>query len=64
MGDVVNLNRYRKVRKTRDERGAAAINRTKFGRNKAELRELNAARDRAEQELDGKAMKPKPEPED
>lgn len=63
MGDVVNLNRYRKARKARDEKSAAAINRIKFGRNKAELRELDKRRDSAERDLDGKTMGPKPEPE-
>ncbi|MGD9742059.1 MAG: DUF4169 family protein [Dongiaceae bacterium] len=59
MGDVVNLNRYRKARRARDEKKDAAINRIKFGRNKAELREQEGMRRGAERELDGKAMEPK-----
>jgi len=59
MGDVVNLNKYRKARRARDEKKDAAINRIKFGRNKAELREQDGARRDAERELDGKAMESK-----
>ena len=64
MGDVVNLNRYRKGQKARDEKRAAAINRAKFGRNKAELLELKNARGRTERMLDGKLIEPDAEPED
>lgn len=64
MGDVVNLNRYRKGQKARDEKKVAAINRAKFGRNKAELLELKNVRGRTERTLDGKLIEPDAEPED
>jgi hypothetical protein len=56
MGDIVNLNRYRKGLKARDEKRVAAFNRNKFGRNKAELLEMKSARARADRALDGKRI--------
>jgi len=64
MGDIVNLNRYRKGRKARDEKRAAANNRSKFGRNKADLLEMKSARARAERTLDGKRIEADAEPKD
>lgn len=64
MGDIVNLNRYRKGQKSRDEKKAAAIRRAKFGRNKAELLELKDARARTERAHDGKLIEPEAKPED
>jgi Domain of unknown function (DUF4169) len=64
MGDIVNLNRYRKGKKARDEKRAAATSRAKFGRNKAELLELKSARERAERTLDAKLIEPDAELED
>lgn len=56
MGDVVNLNKYRKARRGRDEKRAAALNRSKYGRNKADLLELEAERERSQREIDGKRI--------
>jgi hypothetical protein len=56
MGDVVNLNKYRKARQGRDEKRAAALNRSKYGRNKADLLELKAERQRSRRDLDGKRI--------
>lgn len=64
MGDIVNLNRYRKGQKSRDEKKSAAISRAKFGRNKAELLDLKNARARADRALDGKLIEPGVKPED
>jgi hypothetical protein len=64
MGDIVNLNRYRKGLKARDEKRAAAVNRNKFGRNKAELLEMKSARARAERALDGKRIESDPKPDE
>ncbi|MGH6915860.1 MAG: DUF4169 family protein [Geminicoccales bacterium] len=47
MGEVVNLNKYRKVRQRLDDEKLAIENRAKFGRAK---REREQARDQAERE--------------
>ena len=56
MGDLVNLNRYRKskLRKADDRR--AAINREKFGRSKAEAERDGKLRGQAEKSLDDKKL--------
>ena len=56
MGDLVNLNKFRKARQGRDEKRAAAANRGKYGRSKAELVEIRTDRDRAARELEGKRI--------
>lgn len=53
MADVVNLNRFRKVKARAAEKRQAAENRVAFGRTKAEKAAEKAARDRAERTLDG-----------
>ncbi len=60
MGDVVNLNQYRKKR-SRD-RGAerAAENRAKYGRDKGEKTGQRRDVDKHEAELDGKNTARKP----
>lgn len=56
MGDVVNLNRYRKLRTRADAAAKAADNRATFGRTKADKqRELSEA-ERKRRELDGKRL--------
>jgi hypothetical protein len=47
MGEVVNLNKYRKVRQRLDDEKRAVENRAKFGRTK---RERDQARDQAGRE--------------
>ncbi|MGH6881764.1 DUF4169 family protein [Hypericibacter sp.] len=56
MGDLVNLNKFRKARQGREEKRAAAANRGKYGRSKAELLEMKAERDRTGRDLDGKKV--------
>ena len=56
MGDVVNLNRYRKQRQRIDDAKQAAENRVKFGRDKAERARLSAEQERDAEDLDGKRL--------
>lgn len=56
MGDLVNLNKFRKARQGREEKRAAAANRGKYGRSKAELLEIKAERDRTGRDIDGKRI--------
>lgn len=58
MGDVVNLRQRRKQRARDNAEAAAAANRAKFGRPKAERRRESAAAERARTELDGKKLTP------
>jgi hypothetical protein len=54
VAEIVNLNKARKARARAEAKTAAAANRVKFGRTKAD-RDLAAAReDKARQELDAK----------
>jgi hypothetical protein len=53
MGDVINLNRFKK-QKARDDRARGAdANRVKFGRTKAEKKLKEAEKNLAEKTLDG-----------
>jgi hypothetical protein len=56
MGDLVNLNRYRKDRRRQETRQQAAANRVKFGRPKAETRQGEAEAERRRRELDDKKL--------
>ena len=56
MGDVVNLNRFRKARKRAEKQATAAENRAKFGKTKAERRSEDYDRKAAERSLDGKKI--------
>jgi hypothetical protein len=56
MGDLINLNKFRKARQSREEKRTAAANRGKYGRSKAELVEMKAERDRSGRGLDGKKV--------
>ncbi len=54
MGDIINLNQYRKKRE-RDHKGRQAIaNRAKYGRVKAERQSSIQQREKEENELDQK----------
>ncbi|CAO3429627.1 DUF4169 family protein [Azospirillum doebereinerae] len=56
MGDVVNLNRFRKTRERAERAKEADANRVRFGRTKAEkLRDRQEA-ERGTQDLDGKKL--------
>jgi uncharacterized protein DUF4169 len=53
MGDLVNLNKFRKAKQRRAEEVQAGINREKFGRTKAETKIDRQTRDKADKRLDG-----------
>lgn len=54
MGELVNLNKYRKGRERLKEEKRAAENRVKFGRSKAELARTRGEVERGSKELDDK----------
>ncbi|MDZ4737351.1 MAG: DUF4169 family protein [Rhodospirillaceae bacterium] len=56
MGDIVNLNKYRKGQQRTGRKQLAAVNRQKFARPKAELVRLEADRARESEALDGHAL--------
>jgi hypothetical protein len=56
MGDLVNLNKFRKAKQRRGEEDQAAINREKFGRTKADTKQARQARERAEKALAEKKL--------
>ena len=56
MGDIVNLNKYRKGQQRSGCKQLAAVNRQKFARPKAELVRLEADQARAAEALDGHAL--------
>jgi len=56
MGDVVNLNRFRKARAKAGAEKQAAENRVSFGRSKVEKLQETHERDRSDQDLDGKKL--------
>ena len=60
MGDVVNLNQYRKRRERADAARRAAANRAKAGRGKAERESLRGESNRRDSELDGKLIEREP----
>lgn len=60
MGDVVNLNRFKKAKERAEKARVAAANRAKFGRTKAE-RENEAKRlELAKARHDGNKLDPEP----
>ncbi len=56
MGDVVNLNQFRKQRSRGVSQKRAAENRAKYGRAKDEKTRLTLESDRSTRELDGKQV--------
>lgn len=54
MGDVVNLNRYRKAQARAERERQAEENRVRFGRPKAETQARRRDEERAQRDLDGK----------
>ena len=56
MADVVNLNRFRKMREREDREKVAEANRVRFGRTKAEKQRDRQERERQAGELDGKKV--------
>ncbi len=56
MGDVVNLNRFRKTRERTERAKEADANRVQFGRTKAEKLRDRQEVERETQALDGKKL--------
>ena len=56
MASVVNLNRFRKAKKSAEAERRAADNRALFGRSKKERRKAEDERQRLARELDGKRI--------
>jgi len=56
MASVVNLNRFRKAKKSAEADRRAADNRAAFGRSKTERRKADDERERLERDLDGKRI--------
>lgn len=56
MGEVVNLNQYRKKRERLERKKTAAANRARFGRRKEDVKRAKRERERDRTELDGKAL--------
>jgi hypothetical protein len=64
MGDVVNLNQFRKEQARAAEKRAARENRAKFGRSGNEKRLERAEEEKARRDMDGKKRDPAETPED
>ena len=65
MGEIINLNKYRRQRQRQEKERKSAVNRVKFGRIKSE-RELSAnqiAKDRRDLDLKKRAPIPFTRPE-
>jgi hypothetical protein len=60
MGELVNLNRYRKLRDRQDRERQAAENRTRFGRSKGERVAEDTRRRKDQADLDAKKLEPSP----
>lgn len=56
MGDIVNLNRFRKDRAKADAKATAQANRAAHGRTKAQKSQVEAERARAARLLDGSKL--------
>lgn len=64
MGDVVNLNKFRKKREKQEAQDLARENRTRFGRSKTKRKSDDAARRKNIAELDQKKLQPSSRPDD
>lgn len=56
MGEVVNLNRFRKARAKAGKEQQAEENRIRYGRPKSEKQKTDGERDRSDRDLDGKKL--------
>jgi hypothetical protein len=56
MGDVVNLNRWRKAKAKEDKARQAEVNRVAFGRTKAEKQAAVKQTEQETKDLDGKKL--------
>jgi hypothetical protein len=64
MGDVVNLNQYRKQRSRMASQKRASENRVRFGRSKDDKARQSHDTERTVRELDGKQLDKPSSPED
>jgi hypothetical protein len=64
MGDVVNLNQYRKQRSRVASQKRASENRVRFGRNKDDKTRQSHETERTARDLDGKQLDKPSSPED
>lgn len=60
MGEIVNLNRWRKTKAKEDKARQADANRVAFGRTKAQKDAERKLAEQAARELDGKQMEEDP----
>jgi hypothetical protein len=56
MGDIVNLNKYRKQRRRADHAKQASENRVRFGQNKSERVRTRSEQERRRGDLEGKRL--------
>jgi hypothetical protein len=56
MGDVINLNRFRKARARAEDAKQAEENRSRFGRSKEQKRRQEREDERKAKDLDGKKL--------
>lgn len=56
MGEIVNLNRWRKAKAKEEKARQADINRVAFGRTKAEKEQMRQQAEKDAKELDGKKV--------
>lgn len=64
MGDVVNLNQYRKQRSRASSQKRASENRVRFGRSKDDKARQSQDAERSGRELEGKQLDKPSSPED
>ena len=64
MGDVVNLNQFRKLRTRAESQKKAGENRVRYGRSKDEKARQVTEFDRTHRDLDGKQLDKPASPED
>ncbi len=56
MGEVINLNRFRKARAKAEEAKQAEENRVQYGRTKTEKLQSASDKERTDSDLDGKKL--------
>ena len=64
MGEIVNLNKFRKEKQREAEKRAARDNRVRFGRSGVEKLADRRANEKADATLDGKKRDPAADPDD
>ena len=56
MGEVINLNRFRKAKAKAEQGKLAEENRVRHGRTKSEKQKADGEQDRTDRDLDGKKL--------